>query len=69
MVKIQEEDDDKEMRFQKRKQMYHFNSTTQPVLPLIPVTKPANEVKDKTKLITFKLKIRTGTGAGAPSTK
>ena len=69
LKRLQEEEQDEEMRFQKRKQIYQFNSKNQPVLPLVPTSKPADEEKDKTKIITFDLKIRTGTGAGAPSYK
>ena len=49
------------MRFQKRKQIYYqFNSKNQPVLLLVPTSKPVNKEKDKTKIIsTFELKIRT----------
>ena len=67
LFRQQEEDD--EMRFKKRSQTYKYNSSFQPVIPLVPVKLPANQEIDKTKYITFELKVRTGTGAGAPSYK
>jgi hypothetical protein len=62
--KRKEEEED--MRFQKRNQNYN-RATFQPVLPLVPVSLPDDD--DKTKYISFDLKVRTGAGAGTSSYK
>ena len=57
-----------EMRFVKRTQNYNAKSTLQPILPLVPLKLPEDE-KDKTKTITFELKVRAGAAQGSPSYK
>ena len=60
------------MRFQRRnnnnKSYKTKNPTFQPILPLVRV-KLASDEADKSKFISFELKVRAGTGAGTPSYK
>jgi hypothetical protein len=60
--------DQEEMRFQGRNNHKSKNPIFQPIIPLVRV-KPASDEADKSKFISFELKVRAGTGAGTPSYK
>jgi hypothetical protein len=67
---IKRRKEEEEMRFQRRNNNNYKNKnpTFQPILPLVRV-KLASDEADKSKFISFELKVRAGTGAGTPSYK
>jgi hypothetical protein len=69
-IQLQQEQEEPQdqMRFQNKKISPRFSSF-QPILPLVRTMLPDDEEKDKTKCVTFELKVRTGTGATAHNYK
>jgi hypothetical protein len=63
---IEERNESDKMQFQKRS--YKTSSRFLPILPLVPIKLPTDD-KDKSKFITFELKVRAGAAAGTPSYK
>ena len=69
LYQVKKKQEEEEMRFQKRNNNYKSkNPIFHPILPLVRVKLSSDEA-DKSKFISFELKVRTGTGAGTPSYK
>jgi hypothetical protein len=58
------QEQDEEMRFQKRQTTYKKSPGFVPVIPLVPTKLTADELKDKSAYITFTLQVSRGTGPG-----
>jgi hypothetical protein len=63
------QEQDEEMRFQKRQTTYKKSHGFQPVIPLVPTKLSSEELKDKAAYITFTLQITQGSGPGTPNYK
>jgi hypothetical protein len=57
------------MRFHKKKSAHQGTTKFQGILPLVPPKISAEDLKDKTKFVTFDLKVRAGGNAASPSYK
>jgi hypothetical protein len=57
------------MQFVKKSPSFKPSSQFLPVLPLVPIKIPTDEKKDKTKYITFELKVKAGPPANGPTYK
>jgi hypothetical protein len=65
---ILKQEQQEEMRFQKRQTGAIKRATFLPIIPLVRQVIPSTD-KDKAAFITFELKVRAGTGTGTPSYK
>jgi hypothetical protein len=65
---ILKQEQQEEMRFQKRQTGVIKRATFLPIIPSVRQVIPSTD-KDKTDFITFELKVRAGTGTGTPSYK
>ena len=57
------------MQFVKKSPSFKPSSQFLPVLPLVPIKIPVDDKKDKTKYITFELKVKAGPPANGPTYK
>ena len=68
LIRVEEEEE--KMKFQKQSGNYKPSSSRfLPILPLIKIELTADELKDKTKFVTFECKVKAGAPANGPTYK
>jgi hypothetical protein len=63
------QEQDEEMRFERRQVTYKTSPGYVPVIPLVPTKLTADKLKDKAAYIIFMLQVSRSGGAGAPTYK